>query len=339
MTLPADLETTWLPVALARSIKAKPVRREVAGHPIVLWRSPDGIRAFRDRCPHRNYPLSEGRVENGQLVCAYHGWRFSGDGACNEVPGCARDGLSRQNLSRLGAEPLAVAELDGAVFVRLAGGVDDWASILPPMPGGADFDHFWWAQRPTPARVYDALDNVLDPFHTNFIHEGLIRTKGRRQPVVQTLRAAERSFEVTYVQGADYGWMSRILEGARSQSRGYYYPPVVFQGRWEGPKGLNLCVTLWFVPENATSLRTMARFSTPKSKGPAWLKEALIRLFLVQVIEQDRRALQHQHGNIARFGGPKFKAGPGDRLTDRLTTLYQGGRLEPGEAGPFHMEL
>jgi phenylpropionate dioxygenase-like ring-hydroxylating dioxygenase large terminal subunit len=335
MTLPADIETTWLPVALARHVGAKPVRREIAGHALVLWRSPAGIHAFRDRCPHRNFPLSKGRVEGGQLVCPYHGWHFTGEGACAEVPGCARDGLSR-----LGAETLAVEELDGAVFVRLNGGEDrNWAATLPPMPDTPDFDHFWWAQRPTRARVYDALDNVLDPFHTNFIHDGLIRVKGRRQTVIQTIRAFERHFEATYVQDTDYGWMSRALEGPRSQSRGYYYPPVVFQGRWEGPSGLNLCVTIWFVPESETVIRTMARFSTPKSKGPAWLKQALIRLFLLPVIDQDARALEQLHDNIACFGGPRFKAGPGDHLTDRLAALYQGRSLEPGESGPFHMEL
>ena len=331
MTLPADLETTWLPVALARQIGRRPLRREVAGQAIVLWRSPDGVHAFRDRCPHRNYPLSQGRVANGQLVCPYHGWRFTGDGGCIEVPGCARD-----NLSKLGAETVAVAELDGAVFIRLAG---DAAFAAPPMPDSADFDHFWWPQRATPARVYDALDNVLDPFHTNFIHNGLIRVKGRRQPVVQTIQAFERHFEATYVQDTDFGWMSRALEGPRRQSRGFYYPPVVFQGRWEGPNGLNLCVTLWFVPETEHIMRPMARFSTPKAKGPASLKQAMIRLFLMPVIAQDARALAALRGNIERFGGPRFKAGPGDHLTALLTALYQGRSLKPGEDGPFHMEL
>ncbi len=331
MTLPADLETTWLPVALTRQVGRKPLRRDVAGQAIVLWRSPAGIRAFRDRCPHRNYPLSQGHVTDGYLVCPYHGWRFDGDGDCVEVPGCAAEGLSK-----LGAEPLGVAELDGAVFVRLAG---EAPFDLPPMPDGPDVDHFWWPQRPTPARVYDALDNVLDPFHTNFIHNGLIRVKARRQPVVQTIEAHARHFEATYVQDTDYGWMSRALEGPRAQSRGYYYPPVVFQGRWEGPKGLNLCVTIWFVPESEQTIRTMARFSTPRAKGPAWLKEVMVRLFLLPVIEQDAQALKALRDNIAHFGGPRFKAGPGDRLTALLTALYQGRSLEPGAHGPFHMDL
>ncbi len=65
----------------------------------------------------------------------------------------------------------------------------------------------------------------------------------------------------------------------------------------------------------------------------------MIRLFLMPVIAQDARALKALRDNIARFGGPRFKAGPGDRLTALLATLYRGGRLEPGEMGPLHMDL
>ena len=41
----------------------------------VLWRDGgDEWRVFADRCPHRQAPLSEGRVnEQGELECPYHG--------------------------------------------------------------------------------------------------------------------------------------------------------------------------------------------------------------------------------------------------------------------------
>ncbi len=299
---------------------------------MVIWREHGQLRAFRDRCPHRNYPLSAGRIENNRLVCPYHGWAFDGDGACQEVPGCAGD------LTRLRAEKVGVLDRFGMVFIRL-NTQDETDQTLPDMPEGPDFDHFWWVMRPQRARVFDALDNVLDPFHTNFIHDGYIRVKSRRQKVEQTIETFARGFEATYVQDTDYGWMSRALEGPRKSSRGRYYPPVAFQGRWEGVKSLSLCVTIWFVPQDDHTIRPVARFTTPKAKGPAWLKEALIRLFLVKVIEQDADALSRLHDNIADFGGPRFHAGPGDHLGDKLSRLYNGGTLEPARFGPFEMEL
>lgn len=321
-----------MPVALSRKVKAKPVKVRIAGMPVMLWRSAKGVSALIDRCPHRNYPLSQGRVENGRLVCPYHGWAFERDGACAEVPGCAGD------LSRLGAEAVGVHEAHGAVFACLKPQASCGES-LPPMPEGADYDHFWWAMKPERARVFDALDNVLDPFHTNFIHDGYIRVSHRRQRVEQTIHAFEDSFETVYIQDTDFGWMSRALEGPRSRSRGRYFPPAAFQGRWENGDTLNLCVTIWFVPEDEHTIRPFARFSTPKAKGPAWLKEAMIRLFLFRVIQQDADALGQLHDNIAAFGGPRFKAGPADRLGDKLMRLYMGGRLTPETQGPFELWL
>ncbi len=319
-------------MALSRDVGKMPVKVRLAGQNLVLWRGGNGIAAFADRCPHRNYPLSEGRVEDGRLVCPYHGWAFLGDGACAEVPGCAGD------LTRLKVESVGVEEWQGVIFACLKP-QKPLADSLPDMPAGPDYDHFWWAMKPSTARVFDALDNVLDPFHTNFIHNGYIRTKAKRQKVEQTIRVFEDSFEAEYVQQTDYGWMSRALEGPRELSRGRYYPPAAFQGRWEGPKGLSLCVTIWFVPQDAHTIRPVARFTSPKSKGPAWLKEALIRLFLFKVIDQDADALKKLHDNIAAFGGPRFKAGPGDRLSDKLTRLYNGGKLTPEVLGPFEMWL
>gem|GEM_PF-462567 len=333
LSLPAGIREAWLPVALPRQVGSRPLKVRVAGEALVLWRNESGLYAFRDRCPHRNYPLSEGRIEGGRLVCPYHGWAFGGDGACTDVPGCPE-----ADLSRLKAEPVAVCETMGAVFVSL-NPQNACVGALPPLPEGPDFDHFWWAMKPQRARVFDALDNVLDPFHTNFIHNGYIRVKNRRQKVSQTLHLSERGLEAVYVQDTDYGWMSRALEGPRSQSRGFYYPPVAFQGRWEGPRGLTLCVSIWFVPEGEQTIRPFARFTTPKHKGPGWLKEALIRLFLFRVIAQDADALTRLHDNIRRFGGPRFMAGPGDRLSAALMTLYMGGELTPQTQGPFEMWL
>ncbi|ESQ78361.1 aromatic ring-hydroxylating dioxygenase subunit alpha [Asticcacaulis sp. YBE204] len=334
MSLPAGIESSWLPVALSRQVRHRPLKRIVAGQPVVLWRADGKVNAFRDRCPHRNYPLSEGKVDGGRLVCPYHGWAFDAEGACRDVPGCVN-----ADTSRLKAETVDVREAFGVVFVRLKPGEDDFDTALPPMPDTQDHHHFWWAIRPQAGRIYDALDNVLDPFHTNFIHDGYIRVKSRRQRVEQTLHIHEDRFEAVYVQDTDHGWMSRALEGPRARSTGTYYPPVAFQGRWEGPTGLTLCVTIWFVPEADRVMRPFARFSTPKNRGPAWLTEVLIRLFLFKVIEQDADALKKLRDNIETFGGPRFRAGPADRLSDKLMALYLGQSLTPETQGPFEIWL
>ena len=45
-------------------------------------------RCFKDCCPHRLAPLSEGRIDHqtGNLYCNYHGWQFDSTGSCTNIP-------------------------------------------------------------------------------------------------------------------------------------------------------------------------------------------------------------------------------------------------------------
>ena len=335
--LPDSIARSWQLVCLSRELGMGPLARRVAGTPIVLFRGRDRrAAALLDRCPHRNFPLSEGRLRDGALECPYHGWRFGPDGACHEVPGCP---LSSEEGRRLSAEPVALIEQHGGVFVRLSA---DGPEDLPDLGewGAADHDHFWWSQGVWRGRPIDAIENVLDPFHTNFIHDGFIRRSSRRMPVHLRTRVFEDGIESVIEQTQpDLGWMSRVLEPDRQQSRTRLYAPTTVQARWEGAKGLTLCVSAFFTPVDSGHLRPFARFTTPRGRGPGWLKELAIRAFLAPVVAQDRRALARQLDGIEAFGGPRFRQGPGDLLGPRVAQLCHGDRLEPGEEGPFERTL
>jgi len=47
-----------------------------AGEKVVLVRWEGEIFALEDRCSHRDFPLSDGDVEDGELECIFHGARF-----------------------------------------------------------------------------------------------------------------------------------------------------------------------------------------------------------------------------------------------------------------------
>lgn len=41
-----------------------------------------------DECPHVGAPLGNGWLENGQVICSFHGWAFDlKTGACSNCPG------------------------------------------------------------------------------------------------------------------------------------------------------------------------------------------------------------------------------------------------------------
>ena len=54
-----------------------PVHLEHDGAAIVVIRTKNGVNAFHDRCPHAQWPVSEGEVIGGILVCPGHGWQFN----------------------------------------------------------------------------------------------------------------------------------------------------------------------------------------------------------------------------------------------------------------------
>ena len=119
MFSPAD----WHPVAATPALVAGDnlVAARVLGHDLVLWRSAEGVaQAWHDRCPHRGTRLSLGRIVDGRLCCAYHGWEFAADsGRCVAIPALAD---LAQVPGRVCARTCTVAESQQMVWVRLEPG-------------------------------------------------------------------------------------------------------------------------------------------------------------------------------------------------------------------------
>jgi nitrite reductase/ring-hydroxylating ferredoxin subunit/Fe-S cluster biogenesis protein NfuA len=82
---------------------------EVAGEPVLLVDAGGELYAYRDACPGTPFPVRGGRVENGAVVCPWHGCRFA-------VRGGKR--LDREGAG-LGVVPIAVE--DGLVRIGVLG--------------------------------------------------------------------------------------------------------------------------------------------------------------------------------------------------------------------------
>jgi 3-phenylpropionate/trans-cinnamate dioxygenase ferredoxin subunit len=82
----------------------------VAGRDLVLCRTPGGISAFDDLCPHAEARMSEGRMRGTTLLCPLHGAAFdASDGRV--LGGPARAALRRHPVLIEGGRVLvAVAD-------------------------------------------------------------------------------------------------------------------------------------------------------------------------------------------------------------------------------------
>jgi 3-phenylpropionate/trans-cinnamate dioxygenase ferredoxin subunit len=60
---------------------------DASGNAVVLANVDGTICALQDRCSHEEYPLSDGELDGGDVVCSYHGARFDAcSGARKALP-------------------------------------------------------------------------------------------------------------------------------------------------------------------------------------------------------------------------------------------------------------
>lgn len=137
----------WYVFAASDSIRSRPVRSVVAGKELVAWRGADGtLHVGPGACPHLGADLSTGKVDDGVLICPWHGLRLSGGRRAGWAPLPAHDDgvLAWVRLDSVGMEipaerPVvperpdaprmhAVARLDGTCEPRdvIANRMDPW---------------------------------------------------------------------------------------------------------------------------------------------------------------------------------------------------------------------
>src|SRR5258708_13447084 len=80
---------SWQPAALVdEMLGPRPVKPvTLLGEKLVLFRDEQGRYGLIERhCAHRGADLAFGRLENGGLRCAFHGWLYDVTGQCLETP-------------------------------------------------------------------------------------------------------------------------------------------------------------------------------------------------------------------------------------------------------------
>ncbi len=176
------LRRYWYAVARSPDLARDPVGITLLGEAYVIWRAEDGtVVGAPDRCPHREAPLSLGRLIDGHLECAYHGWRFGAGGRCLLVPS-ANEGVPVPPKAHLAT--IHVAERYGLVWLCPG----DPAAGIPEIPQDPDptyrrlnVDVELWH-----ASATRMTDNFLDISHFPFVHTGTFgRAQDTRVPKIE----------------------------------------------------------------------------------------------------------------------------------------------------------
>ena len=158
----------WQPAALTEELSdERPVVPvTLMGESLVLYRREDGGYGLVGRhCPHRGADLCFGRLEDGGLRCAFHGWLFDEHGKCIDQP-AEPAGSNFHTKIRHTAYPCV--ERNGIIFTYMGTGAP------PPLPAFDCFEapnEYTFAFKGYVDCNWLQLNEVgIDPAHASFLH-------------------------------------------------------------------------------------------------------------------------------------------------------------------------
>ena len=160
----------WYPICSSDEINdAQPARAELLGVRLVAFRDSAGqAHVLSDVCVHRGGSLSKGKVAGDCIQCPYHGWKFSGSGACAAIPSTK----GKKPPARAKVDSYPVCEKYGIIFAFLG---DLPAAERPPEPAVDEFEQDGW--RVTGPIIFEidayferSVENGMDPIHNEFVH-------------------------------------------------------------------------------------------------------------------------------------------------------------------------
>jgi phenylpropionate dioxygenase-like ring-hydroxylating dioxygenase large terminal subunit len=146
--------------------EVRPAR--LLGQEVVLWRSSEGLCAWKDLCLHRGARLSGGRVQDGCLICPYHGWNYDASGRCVRIP------AHPAQPAPMGARVATyhVAEKYGLIWVCLG-------APKREVPAFTEWDNVSFRKVLAGPYLFRAhgprvIENFLDVGHFPFVHAGFL---------------------------------------------------------------------------------------------------------------------------------------------------------------------
>ena len=329
----AKLTRFFYVACLSEELALGPLARVIAGVPLVLFRSQGRAAALIDRCPHRNVPLSLGRVlPDGRLECAYHGWQFGCDGVCQKIPGLAKEADALEKR----AEACQVREQDGLVWVCPEPGVTPEA---PPFVQPALDHDYARIVRVVEAQgtLHATLENALDVPHTAFLHRGLFRG-GKKNQIRAVVRRSPDRVETEYLgEPRPSGLAGKILspQSGTIEHWDRFILPSVAQVEYKLGQNTHFLVTALCTPVSDfhTRLYGVAYFKTP---FPKQMVRAILEPVALRIFGQDATMLKAQSDNVRRFGGERFQSTELDFMGPQIWRLLR--QAEAGSAGEHVVE-
>ncbi|MXO71795.1 Rieske 2Fe-2S domain-containing protein [Altererythrobacter buctensis] len=177
----------WYIAAFSHEIGREPMERTLLGIPVVMYRTQAGAPvAMYGLCPHRYFPLAQGRLDGDAIVCGYHGFTFAADGKCTRIP-------SQETGADFCQPSYPVVEHGPLCWIWMGEPGKCDPALIPPHEDfgiGDGWAHASLVRLPMKGRYQLLVDNLMDLTHLPYIHHQIDGGDAfKRTPMV----AVERS--------------------------------------------------------------------------------------------------------------------------------------------------
>jgi phthalate 4,5-dioxygenase oxygenase subunit len=266
------LRRYWQPAALVDELSGqrpiKPVK--LLGEDLVMFRDDNGRYGLLGRsCPHRGTDLAHGRLEDGGLRCAFHGWLFDIEGQCLQTPAEPENSNLCRNV-RQKAYP--VIERSGILFAYLGPGTP------PEFPRFDCFiapnSHTFAFKGRIDCNWLQSLEVGIDPAHTSFLHRffhdedpkqgygKLFRDTSIDSAIPMTKIMREFPRPRIDVEPTDFGLRVLALRRIDAQNTHVRVTNLVFPNAFVIPMSREMTITQWHVPIDDTTHYWYAIFTS-----------------------------------------------------------------------------
>lgn len=289
--LDTALRRYWHPVTEAASVTDAPRAVTLLGERLVVFRSQGQIACFQDLCIHRGAALSLGWVEDGCLVCPYHGWAYDAAGSCVRIPSLPPE----QPIPRKArARRYLAEERYGLIWVCL----EEPSTPIPDFPeyGAPGYrtvlcgPYNWKASAPR------AIENFVDFAHFAWVHPGILGDRSRTlvQPH-EVVRVGNELLFANDLEEPNPDWKAAVSDDAVSRTVTYRYlyrltMPLAIHARKIGPAG---DFVLFFVASPRAARETSGYCFVTRNYALEVPDEEFQR-FEDMIFEQDRLVVESQ---------------------------------------------
>lgn len=323
------LNQYWYVVAQSHELtQSRVVARRVLEEWLACYRDADGRAVVvQDRCIHRSVRLSKGKVKQGELTCAYHGWVYGEEGKVVSIP-CK---VKKSQTSSLAAKTYSVIEQDGYVYVCLnKGKLTPETPFVIPRPKEGKWRKIR-LQNHFDNSLTNCVENYIDVPHTAYVHHGIFRKPSRQEMTALVERKKDHLRVVYQGESHNLGSFSWLLNPKKEPigHEDHFYAPNITSVHYHLPSGYSYYITSQSVPMG--KMETYVYTDISYYLGP-WTRLAKwgVRRQAQKVIDQDIVILNEQ-GKVIKKYGESFCMTPADVIhqftAEIITSLEKNGDI------------